>query len=346
MIQRFFPRIVVVEIILLLLVVLAGSVVRMTGSGMGCPDWPKCFGYLIPPTDVEQVTWGAGKSFRKGQMIVHDEALWQAREDFTAGVELDLDHWEKYTRHDYAIFNAAHTWTEYINRLLGALSGVPMVILLMLSFTYIRTKPLVPLLAIFGVFGLGFEAWLGKVVVDGNLIPGQITYHMMMAIALILAMILLRRITLPAEKVFKRDVPNRLRNLTVIVILMMTAQIIMGTQVREHVDHLVKEFGGHDRSGWIDQMDVIFYVHRSFSLLILGILAYLAHQVKRNSLDLMGLRWAFWLVSLEVVSGAVLAYFEFPRYIQPLHLLLSVGVVMLLFDGILKMSRVGNPSLK
>jgi heme A synthase len=25
----------------------AGAFVRLTGSGMGCPDWPKCFGYYL-----------------------------------------------------------------------------------------------------------------------------------------------------------------------------------------------------------------------------------------------------------------------------------------------------------
>ena len=64
---------------LVFLVVLAGSVVRMTGSGMGCPDWPKCFGLLIPPTSEDQITWAPDKLYNEGQMVIEDEILWQAK---------------------------------------------------------------------------------------------------------------------------------------------------------------------------------------------------------------------------------------------------------------------------
>ena len=37
----------------------------MTGSGMGCPDWPKCFGLLIPPTDEKKKYLGNKIIFMK-----------------------------------------------------------------------------------------------------------------------------------------------------------------------------------------------------------------------------------------------------------------------------------------
>ena len=72
----FFSKL---SLILVLFVILAGSLVRMTGSGMGCPDWPKCFGYLIPPTSIEEITWKPNQSYDKGVMILHENKFFNSK---------------------------------------------------------------------------------------------------------------------------------------------------------------------------------------------------------------------------------------------------------------------------
>ncbi|HEV7585646.1 MAG TPA: COX15/CtaA family protein [Solirubrobacteraceae bacterium] len=39
----------------LTLIVLSGAAVRLTGSGLGCPDWPKCYGKAYPPLNAHAV---------------------------------------------------------------------------------------------------------------------------------------------------------------------------------------------------------------------------------------------------------------------------------------------------
>ena len=114
----------IASILIVYLVILAGAIVRMTGSGMGCPDWPKCFGYLIPPTERSQLDWKPNSDFNKNQIIIIEDELFFAVDDFRSADILKIDNWEKYTKHDYAKFNVYHTWIEFINRLIGAISGI------------------------------------------------------------------------------------------------------------------------------------------------------------------------------------------------------------------------------
>src|SRR5207248_9859602 len=44
-----YARVAYVALGALALIVLTGAAVRLTGSGLGCPDWPKCYGKELPP---------------------------------------------------------------------------------------------------------------------------------------------------------------------------------------------------------------------------------------------------------------------------------------------------------
>ncbi|MEY2964104.1 MAG: hypothetical protein RL754_1365 [Bacteroidota bacterium] len=315
-------RLATISLVFIFLVIIAGSVVRATGSGMGCPDWPQCFGYTVPPTDVETLTWREGKTFKEGQMILLSDQFWVAQNDFTTGAEFNPQNWTLFDRHDYTIFNPVHTWIEYINRLIGALSGLPVLMLALVSVAGIRKNLWNAIMGIGVLFLLLFEAWLGKLVVDGNLVPNQITIHMMGSVAIVLLLLALRARNTEGTFTFPKPVMWSLTALLVAVV----AQIFMGTQTRELVDAAF-DHGLTDRIGLVESIDALMIkAHRSFAWVVLILASILYYMQRVKGVMIPGLMPLMMGIGMEWMAGAFL-YFFLPAAMQPLHLVLSVAIL-------------------
>jgi len=293
-----FSKIILVNIFL---VILAGGVVRMTQSGMGCPDWPKCFGRWIPPTSLEQ---------------------------------LPANYKELYAfKYVDTSFNPYHTWIEYINRLLGALLGVLLVIQFFWSLIYLKNNRRIVWLSFVLVLLTGFQGWLGSKVVETNLEVVKVTTHML--VALIIASLSVTLIHLCSSNNF--FVKNRkLKNFALLSIVLLLIQIALGTQVREQIDHISASLNFAQREIWISKLNYIFYIHRTLSIIAGVACIYLFLQYK----NFHWLRTSTYLilicVLLNIFSGIVMAYLNLPAIVQPLHLLSSSVLITSVYHNWLK----------
>jgi cytochrome c oxidase assembly protein subunit 15 len=317
--KKYFLKSAKIALILVYLVILAGALVRMTGSGMGCPDWPKCFGYYIPPTEEKELLYTVGKEYSKGQVIIKDKVLLVAKDDFTAPNNFETTHWEKYTKHDYAIFNPFHTWVEYLNRLIGAFAGIACLITLFLSFSFWKEKKKLVFFNLLICFLMGFQAWLGKTVVDSVLNPYKITTHMLAALLIVAFQLYV--IYLVQEKKKTKSYDIEFKWVLYAALGLTIIQIIFGTQVRESVDTIVE--AGLPKEVWLQNPKGGFYTHRSFSILIVCANAFLFWRNRKLELGFKKVNWVMGLICYEILAGICMVYFEFPFGSQTIHIILA-----------------------
>lgn len=334
--ERFFRRFGTITIFSIYLLILVGGVVRSTGSGMGCPDWPKCFGQYIPPTDVSELPENyqdiyAEKRATKNQKVAnYIEKL--GFPEVAHKIRTDKSILEE------AEFNATKTWIEYINRLIGALIGLFVFGTFLFSLTYWKKDKKVALLSFLSVILVGFQGWIGSVVVSTNLLSGMVSIHMVIALIIVALLIYVIARSYKHIVVFEKVKSLKIINILLLAgMVLFVSQLIMGTQVREAVDAVFVKYGGSQRGKWIEELGLIFYVHRSYSLLILALHVFLWYKLKQNIQSDTRLR--FWnrallfCITLEIATGAGMAYFSIPAFLQPVHLLfanLIFGVQFLL----------------
>ena len=295
----YFRRLGFITIVAIYLLIMIGGIVRASGAGMGCPDWPTCFGQWIPPTDESQ---------------------------------LPANYHQIYADRGYkdTQFNPLKTWTEYVNRLCGVSIGI---LILMTAYTaraYRKADSRVFYLALATVFIVGFQGWLGSSVVASNLRPLIITLHMLLAWFLVSLLIYT---VLRSQKTFISPLdtallPDKFKTVLTVAMAMTLLQVTMGTQIRETVDTLANSQHTIDRAYWRESFPIIFYVHRSFSSLILFTNTWLAwHLYKtykgnvpflhRISILLMG------CIVTAILAGVSLDRLGMPAVAQPVHLLMA-----------------------
>ena len=338
--QKTYRPLARTSLILVYLVILAGAVVPMPRSGMGCPDWPKCFGYLIPPTEEKELLWTPEKTYEKGQVIIREEALLLARDNFTSGVSFEEGNWAPYTRHDYAVFNATHTWIEYINRLLGALAGLTMLLLAVFSISWWKEKKSRVLFAWLSVFAIGFQAWLGATVVYSVLEPVKITLHMFMA--LLIVGMLLWMIHSSDTRGRSHGFDRQTFGIWWLTVPLTLVQILLGTQVRQFIDHQSETLGMAAKNIWLQDPDLIFYVHRSFSILVLLLHLWVAYRVYRLQLGFKNIYASLWILLGIIATGIAMNYFAFPWGSQPLHLVLAAILFGLQWYALMEFIRASR----
>jgi cytochrome c oxidase assembly protein subunit 15 len=356
---RFWSVLTVSSIYLLILV---GGVVRATGSGMGCPDWPKCFGQWVPPTEASQLPPNY-KQIYTAQRVAKNQKLARtlASLGFRQVAGEIFAHPTQYIETD---FNATKTWIEYVNRLLGALIGIFVFVTAVVALPYWRRDRPVFWLAVSGWLLTGVQGWLGSLVVSTNLLPVMVTIHMGLAL-LIVALLLyaahrarwasaeaeldqqLELETLGGQDDEEVATATGLRWLLWLALALTFTQIIVGTQVREEIDQIASAAGYTQRETWVDKLGSIFESHRTLSAIVVLVNVYVGYQLWQLGVPvlrrLLAATWA--VLGLEMVVGITLAYFALPALAQPVHLTLATllfGAQFLTLLALRRLVRLGR----
>lgn len=322
-----FIRLNLITIAVTLLLILAGGIVRSTGSGMGCPDWPKCFDRYIPPTSVSQLPPDYKEKY-VAERVAKNERFAKTLDKMGKG------HLADSIRNDKSIlqpetFNVAKTWTEYLNRLMGAITGFLLLGLAVLSFAYKGKTNRIIVLSVANLIVVGFQAWLGSIVVSTNLMPWVVTVHMLLALVIL------------GILVYTYDYATQLHKKTTVImgqvvwlkvlifisIVLTITQIVLGTEVREAIDAISKQMLYNGRDSWVSKVGDVFSYHRDLAMLVLviNIIIYKLVKDKFNGKAIalrVGSSIGIVLI-IQIVTGLLLANFGLPPYAQALHILFS-----------------------
>ena len=271
------------------LLIFIGGLVRVSGAGLGCPDWPKCFGRWIPPTDISQVPPGF----------------------------------------DASQFNIVLAWVEYFNRLFGIWVGIAILFMVFLGLKNFRHIKQIKIPVIAVVVLLLFQGWHGSVVVSSLLEPFIVSVHLIFALSIAALLIYITQSVyyIRGDVIENRDNEQLkiFRRLFIGIFLFSILQILLGTEVRSKIDALVKQYPNISPHEIIPLSGMINHIHMISGIILTVfavsvIMVIFKKNIKLPKASLRGIQLIPFLLLLQMILGFLMQIFGSKPVLQLFHL--------------------------
>lgn len=300
-----FRRFALLSTIGTYIVIFAGGLVRVSGAGLGCPEWPKCFGSWIPPLSAA---------------------------DLPAGI-------------DPATFNFTLAWIEYLNRLSGMVLGLFIATTAVLALVHYRRTPRILFPSIGAALLVAFQGWQGGQVVISQLQPLAVSIHLVLALVIVSLLTYVAQQAFYLEEPAAAPAvayPGAVSRSVAVLWVLAVAQIIVGANVRADIEHLIiLNPLATDQEllalvGGIKYLHVFLGVGVAAMALAVGIQVY--HETPQPETIVKLSVWSIvLLVAIQMSLGTGLIAVALPPLLQLFHVWIAslfVGALIILYTAV------------
>lgn len=336
--SRRLQALTLVTLFLTFDLVLFGAFTRLTDSGLGCPDWPGCYGSASPVGAHANIT--AAQSAMPTGPVTHGKA-----------------------------------WVEMIHRYLATSVGVLILVLTVASWwrsrrTTTTDSATSPWWATFTLVWVCLQGAFGALTVTMKLFPAIVTLHLLgglVLLALLCVQVVRQRQLL--DGVAPQLLGRALRSLMWFVMGLLVLQIALGGWVSTNYAVLAcTEFPKCQNSWWpamnfsqgfelwrelgmtkdgahigFEALTAIHYVHRLMAMLVLPLLGWLAWRLNRIMALRQASRWLAGLTGLQLVTGLSNVVLDWPLLAAVLHTGGAAALVVVM-TWVISSSRYGVPA--
>ena len=326
--MNFYKRLTFFATLLALIVVSFGAYTRLTDSGLGCPDWPGCYGTLSVPESIDQI--------EKAQAVYPDSP-----------VEIEK------------------AWIEMIHRYIAGILGI---MILVIAFMSIRLRDQINYSLKWPFFLLGlviFQAALGMWTVTLLLKPAVVTSHLLggMTVLGILTFLMHRNYGTHRENFVSNKFERKIIRFPLVLLFI---QIALGGWTSTNYAALACTDYPTCHGSWVPEMDfyiaftifrelgvtsigeplslealhAIQWVHRIGAIVLLVYLLFVAYILKVNQGFNMWRNVLILVISLQFIIGIANLLLHLPIVLATLH---NLGAALLVVILVGINSRITKP---